>query len=764
MLSAVYPTGDAVAADYQSYLSNAINTFNTVAQSATAIGYLGTFETSNNDYSSTHSVLAPWQEHFLEQSVEFGFDIQPLSSMTNWTTLMNHVALAPVGILGPCGIAGSYCGMTEASAYNLQVADAPGSSNPSAWHPDWGTMWTKNFGATSSPSNTLGPASLQSDDPALACIGQWGNLFPAIAYAVDHGAPGASVAWARLTGATNWNSIIANCIATVPSDVGGWNDTPIWGIVPRSAGTPPPPSTSVSVTSPTAGATVSGTISVTASASNSAGIAGVQFQLDGVNVGTEVATSPYSFSWNTTTSTDGTHALAAVARDMLGNLTASSSVSVTVSNTPIVGPVISAVASVPSTSSAVITWTSDKPATSQVEYGTTTAYGNVSTPDFSLVTLHSATLTSLSPSTIYQFRVHSTDANGNSSVSGNFNFTTSAQSGGGIPPSLGWYQIPNTTLAPNCPNDPSIQGVDGCVAVISAWGGATADTKRNRLLIWGGGHTDYYGNEVYALDLNALNMKRIIDPTSNPVLCVAQQPDGHPTSRHTYYDLAYIANADKMFSFGGAPACTTGIGSDDTWTLDLPTLTWKRQDPTSGGTKPSGGPGLAVVAYDPNTNLVFVEDLSNLYSFNLSTNTYMMLGSVGGVDYQLSGVIDPSRKLLFLIGGPGQLWAINIAPGSNYALQDWSSQASSCLPLRSTVYPGLAFDTKQNLVVGWVGGNSVYLFNPSTKSCMTQTFSGGPGSAQPNGTNGRFAYFPSLNLFAVVNDWQQNAYTLRLTQ
>ncbi len=47
---------------------------------------------------------------------------------------------------------------------------------------------------------------------------------------------------------------------------------------------------------------------------------------------------------------------------------------------------------------------------------------------------------------------------------------------------------------------------------------------------------------------------------------------------------------------------------------------------------------------------------------------------------------------------------------------------------------------------------------------MTQTFSGGPGSAQPNGTNGRFAYFPALNLFAVVNDWQQNAYTLRLTQ
>jgi hypothetical protein len=178
---------------------------------------------------------------------------------------------------------------------------------------------------------------------------------------------------------------------------------------------------------------------------------------------------------------------------------------------------------------------------------------------------------------------------------------------------------------------------------------------------------------------------------------------------------------------------------------------------------PSGGPGLAVVAYDPNTNLVFVEDLSNLYSYDLSTNTYKLLGSVSGVDYHQSGVIDPTRKLLFLIGGPGQIWAINIAPGSNYALQNWSSQVTGCSSLTNAAYPGLAFDSKQGLVVGWAGGNTAYQFNPDTKTCTAVTFAGGPGAQQPNGTNGRFAYFPALNLFLVVNDWQQNAYTLRLT-
>ena len=760
-LVGIGPASDTQVSGYQAWLAGLATILSNTAQQPgmNPLGYVYSYELATNAYGTGVGTLAPWQEHFFTQSVAMVSDLEPFSNMTTWLALRTYLDLAPVGIAGPSNTVGAFS-FTQAGSYNLQVAPLP-STPIGQWGPNWGAVWTTNYGAVA-PDNTLHGTS--GSDPLNACIGIWGNFMPALAYAVDHGSAGASAAWTRFTGASNYSSI-NNCTATVPADAGNWNDTPIWGIVPRAViSTPPPPTTSVSVTAPTTGATVSGTVSVIASASSSAGVAGVQFQLDSANLGAQVTTAPYSTSWNTTTTTDGTHFLGAVARDSQGNLTASSSVSVTVSNTPGgTPPTISAVASTPSTSGALVIWATDQPATSQVEYGPTTAYGGQSSLDSSLVTSHSVTLSGLSSSTIYQFRVHSTNAGGNAAVSGNFNFTTLVQSGGGIPSALGWYQIPNTTLAPNCPNDSSIQGSSGCAAVISAWGGGTADTKRSRLLIWGGGHSDYYGNEVYALDLNALTMSRIINPTSNPTLCVPEQPDGHPSSRHTYYDLAYMATADKMFSFGGAPACQTGIGSSDTWTLDLPTLGWHRQDPTTGGTNPSGAPGLAVVAYDPNTNLVFVEDLSNLYSFNLSTNTYTMLGPVNGVDYHQSGVIDPTRKLLFLVGG-GQLWAINIAAGSNYALQDWSSQVSGCGSLLSSGYPGLAFDTKQSLVVGWTGGNSVLQFNPSTKACTTVTYSGGPGQSQGNGTNGRFAYFPSLNLFAVVNDWQENAYSLRLTQ
>ncbi len=91
----------------------------------------------------------------------------------------------------------------------------------------------------------------------------------------------------------------------------------------------------VSITAPAAGATISGAVSVTASASDPGallGVAGVQFRVDGENVGAEDTTSPFSISLNTTTLTNGTHTLTAVARDAAGITTTSAGVTVTVSN------------------------------------------------------------------------------------------------------------------------------------------------------------------------------------------------------------------------------------------------------------------------------------------------------------------------------------------------------------------------------------------------------------------------------------------------
>jgi chitodextrinase len=89
---------------------------------------------------------------------------------------------------------------------------------------------------------------------------------------------------------------------------------------------------SVSVTAPTGGSTVSGVVTVTASASDNDSVVGVQFRLDGQNLGVEDTTSPYSASWDTTTISNGTHTLTAVARDPSANIATSGGVTVTVSN------------------------------------------------------------------------------------------------------------------------------------------------------------------------------------------------------------------------------------------------------------------------------------------------------------------------------------------------------------------------------------------------------------------------------------------------
>ncbi len=69
------------------------------------------------------------------------------------------------------------------------------------------------------------------------------------------------------------------------------------------ADTTPP---TVAITSPSSGSTVTGTITVSANASDNVGVAGVQFRLDGAPLGAEDTTNPYSVAWNTAHGAPGT--------------------------------------------------------------------------------------------------------------------------------------------------------------------------------------------------------------------------------------------------------------------------------------------------------------------------------------------------------------------------------------------------------------------------------------------------------------------------
>ena len=119
------------------------------------------------------------------------------------------------------------------------------------------------------------------------------------------------------------------CMAVDFDDIAISNSGYIGPISGGGGDTTPP---TISITSPTQGQTVSGDTTISANASDNVGVAGVQFKLNGTNLGAEDTTSPYSITWDTTTVSDGSYTLTATARDAAGNNATSTPVTVTVNN------------------------------------------------------------------------------------------------------------------------------------------------------------------------------------------------------------------------------------------------------------------------------------------------------------------------------------------------------------------------------------------------------------------------------------------------
>ncbi|HSC26650.1 MAG TPA: Ig-like domain-containing protein, partial [Vicinamibacterales bacterium] len=153
-------------------------------------------------------------------------------------------------------------------------------------------------------------------------------LLDGVVRAVDTTAP-YSVQWVTTTAGDGSHTLTA-----VAHDAAGNTRTsaPVTVNVSNGPAADAAPPT-VSITSPANGATVSGTVTVNASASDNVGVVGVEFFLDGVRSADDT-TAPYSVPWDTTAIPDGSHTLTAVARDAAGNRTTSAAVTVNVSNRP----------------------------------------------------------------------------------------------------------------------------------------------------------------------------------------------------------------------------------------------------------------------------------------------------------------------------------------------------------------------------------------------------------------------------------------------
>jgi len=355
-----------------------------------------------------------------------------------------------------------------------------------------------------------------------------------------------------------------------------------------------------------------------------------------------------------------------------------------------------------------------------------------------------------------------------------------------------WCEVPGSALtnAEKKPSDwfdwngassPSYNSYQrnlGIDAIIGAWSGGAFDSTRDRLLIFGGGHNGYGGNEIFAFSLQTLEWERITDPTANSSRAPAiQNSDNTPISRHTYGGLAYIEHADRLFVLGGAPDSSVGgCGTRGTWTFPFANAP-KETSSTNGQfwelrssiNEPQTGCD-DVAAYDPISKRVFHHvqtSPGNLSSYNFETNTWTYHSGTGhGAGTQ--AVVDTTRNRIYEFGyGVGmRSWDILSDPAARMTYKEVAT--SGFKALESADDPGAAYDINADRIVGWAGGSTVYSFNPATNEWQKHDPTTGnlvnPGNVQASGgVFGRFRYSKRLNVYVVVDSATKNVFLYRFS-
>jgi hypothetical protein len=326
-----------------------------------------------------------------------------------------------------------------------------------------------------------------------------------------------------------------------------------------------------------------------------------------------------------------------------------------------------------------------------------------------------------------------------------------------------WMEVPNSKIKDVFPAV-SVGGYSS--AVVGAWSGGAYDTKRDRLIVWGGGHGDYAGNEIYVFDLNSLKWVRLNDPSPVPgdQFDSGYYPDGGPVSRHTYNYLQYLPDpVDRFCSFGGAGFWRSGqYGTNHVDCFNFDKNSWETQKFQDTPSTTIG----ADSAYDPVTNSVWHHggygDIG-MSRLDLATGKWTQLwapfsGAGYTLGYQRTSDIDPiNRKMVAVGAGKVLVWDLT-KPGLNYATEVTTTGPQTVVTGASGT-PGFVYVPELKAFVGWSGGSDIYKLDLLTMAWTAMPRSGSttPPALQKNwGTFGRLRYSPKKKALVLVNDHDEN--------
>ncbi len=199
---------------------------------------------------------------------------------------------------------------------------------------------------------------------------------------------------------------------------------------------------------------------------------------------------------------------------------------------------------------------------------------------------------------------------------------------------------------------------------ILAYSGGAFDTVYQQFLVFGGGHADYWGNEVCAFSPATLTWKRMYEPDARERYTNDNIDNLHgklkdsdkPYTRHSYNQLCFIPGTASLFLFGGCgpgwgdirPTCPTPL---DCWSYSFADNRWTQ---LYAGNDTPRGYALAC-CYDPKRDVVWAYGReSRLSRFDLKSRQWSAhaihpdIDYIGSLNFHL--IYLPRQDRILLVG------------------------------------------------------------------------------------------------------------------
>jgi len=352
----------------------------------------------------------------------------------------------------------------------------------------------------------------------------------------------------------------------------------------------------------------------------------------------------------------------------------------------------------------------------------------------------------------------------------------------------------NPDLNPNYPNNSYWSGTGGISAICSKWCGWSADTVDNEFIsVLNGGHTDYGGNELIAVNLNSnspvYELRRPPSGTKNAnypngfvvndgaaAEATGLYADGYPRSIHSYNKHTFVPGVGLVIGVLGNSFYSATVSNNSTVIID----------PKNGDLKYFGGSfihagagtsGLGV-CYDPTRDVIWAKAVgtskfAKRSMQNIASSSWSEFGA-SSIDGSSNSGLEyiPDGDFIVCIR-TNKVWLLNPTTG---ALLDISAGMSGALVgatlngamqpryiggNRIAVWDNTSETTKIN-ILQWSGNPFIASNWSVTQLPVAPENAVTPSAKTTNGTFGKFAYFPKLGIFTLINETNQPLYFYKM--